>query len=204
MHRNGLCLILLLAFSTGCAFVSSTTQDSRTSARETQRLVAQYRSEQQKRLDAINHDYQQASGKVFTEMTRLVNTELYQDFDHEALSLSEKYISSWEVATQPGRVADDLLQTIQADYLKLRKSETNLNQIRVNYARQYENAAAQLNLLQQIEANLAAVSKTKSEWKDLQQTLQIFYDAYQKSHAEPGTEKPKATTGKTAEGTNGK
>jgi phage terminase small subunit len=183
--------LLIVLLSNGCALTGTTTSHSRGSALATKMLVADYRAEQQKRIQEINHAYQEASGKVFIEMARLLNQELTQDFDREALALSEKYIDEWAKSTQPGKVAADLLGVVQGDFQKIRASEARLNEIRANYAKQYDNASVQLNLLQEIEANLEAVSKSKSDWKNMQETLQRLYKAYQDSQEEPGKEEGK-------------
>jgi hypothetical protein len=182
---------LVLVFSTGCAITGTTTSASRKAAVATKKLVASYRSEQQRRINDINHGYQEASGKVFIEMARLMTEDTYQDFDREALRLSEKYIDEWSKDTAPGKVSADFLTMIEVDFAKLRASEAKLDEIRLNYAKQYENAAAQLNMLQQIEANLDAVSKTKSEWNDTQNALKALYKAYGKANPEPGKENAK-------------
>ena len=170
-----LAIVLPTGLLTGC---HTTTQASRDGATATKQIVANFHDLEQKQLNDINNQYDKEFGKIMTEMTALTWKEADQGFDRESVLIADNLAKDWKFQTQPGAISGTMLTTVQTDYKKLRSAEAALDNLRQDYTDNYKKAAAQLDLLEQIETSLDAVSKTPSEWNDMQTTLAMFYKAY--------------------------
>jgi hypothetical protein len=197
MRKNilaALALVLLMLGSSGCTTAGHM---SRTAARNAQKIVDQFKLAQMQRVEAANAQYQKDYGDLSRALCQLLQQDSEESLDEDAAVLTDSLISDWKTATLPGKFRDTMLSTVQGDYAKLRANEKTLDDARNTYARNYQNASMPLNLLNQIDSDLNALTAptgwTKDYTKDLDAALTGTWDAYRKTTQE---KIPSATSGK--------
>ncbi len=169
--------IWLLVLACGAC---TTTKDSRQSAQQLQALVKQYRLAQEQQIDQINKQYQETFQKLIREEQKIENLTTLQQFDLDALQISDQLIWNWEQATQPRQFRDVFAASLQQQLARMADAESVIATARQNYANAYQNITVNLSRLKEVEAGLQTLATSPSNTKETLDLLKKLYAAYQK------------------------
>src|SRR5262245_5050892 len=173
------CIILGLAAMLGAG--CTTTATSRANAARLSRQLAAYRAEQERRITTLNRQYQQTYSRLIDDMLALESQKVSQEFELDAMAISEKLVSDWQTQTQPRQFRDTFQKSVEEHFARRAKADEAMAAARAAYANAYKDVIVELKGLDEAKANLDSLALTPSEEKEISDFLRALYTAYKKS-----------------------
>ena len=181
------CIMLGLAVMLGAG--CTTTGTSRANAARLSKQLTAYRAEQEKRITTLNRQYQQTYSRLIDDMLALESQKVSQEFELDAMAISEKLVSDWQTQTQPRQFRDVFQKSVDEHFARRGKAEEAMAAARATYASAYKDALIELKALDEARANLDSLASTPNEQKEISDFLRALYSAYRK--AEQAANPPK-------------
>jgi hypothetical protein len=172
---------ILAGFVALVACGCTTTGSSRAGAARLAKQVAEYRAQQENRVESLNREYQRTFSRLIDDFRDLENQKVEQGFTLEAMAIADQLAGGWKQQTQPRQFRDTFQRALEEHFVRVAKAEQALALARAAYAEAYKDAVLQLKLLDEAKASLDKLATTPRQEKEIASLLRALYDAYRKS-----------------------
>jgi len=140
--------------------------------------ILAFRDEQKARIETLNQDYREASTQYFNELRALGNEQLSLDRDHDSEALADDLVINLQATSAPGKFADRLMATVQAERQKLRAVDQQIQDARDKYASNYQQLILSVNKLDDLHNQLSILSAPDTSASVLSIAIKDAQSAY--------------------------
>lgn len=170
-------MVILLCCG-GCADLYTTTS-IRINANSLAQQVQAYSQQQQARVTKLNTDYTNTYNRLIKELVSLESDQLSQDFQLDALRMTDQIVSDPNSALLRSRFRDSIQTTVINELTQIGQVDQAIANARNAYSDAYTQASLDFSKLKSVESSLSTLAESEDESKNIQTLVTKIYNAYQ-------------------------